>query len=200
MRRTAAEAARTREALIVAGVAHFAEHAYAGADLQSIADEAGVTRGAIYHHFGSKRGYFAAVVERAFGDLRARIVSAADERRDPWDGLAAGCDAFLAAAVDPTFRRIGLLDGPAVLGWEAWRAIDERTTAGSLGEGLADLAMRGALSTRDVEALTLALSGAMNELSLWIASQPDSAAALARARDTVRGLLDAYRVSIASGT
>jgi hypothetical protein len=74
-----------------------------------------------------------------------------------------------------------LLDAPAVLGWDGWKAIDDRTTARSLREGLA--------GARDADALTAALSGAMNELALWIAAQPEPADALARARAVVHQLL-----------
>ena len=192
MRRTAEAAARTHESLLEAGVRYFAEHTYAEASLAEIAEQLGVTRGAIYHHFGSKRGFFEAVVERLLSDLRDRIVAAAEEAEDSWSGLRAGSDVFLAAAANETFRRIGLLEAPAVLGWESWKAIDDRTTASSLREGLAELAGEGALRSNDVDAVAAALSGAMNELALWISAQPSPDEALARARAVVHQLLAAY--------
>jgi hypothetical protein len=78
-----------------------------------------------------------------------------------------------------------------VLGWDAWKAIDERTTASSLREGLAELNAHDALKTDDVDALATGLSRAMNELALWIAAQPSAAQALARARAVVHELLGA---------
>jgi AcrR family transcriptional regulator len=191
MRRTAQAAAQTRASLVEAGVGYFANHSYGDASMEAIAGRLGVTRGAIYHHFGSKRGFFAAVVERVMAGLRDRIVAAAASVGNGWDGLRAGSDVFLEAAADETFRRIVLLDAPAVLGWEAWKAIDDRTTASSLREGLAELNAQGALRTDDVDALAAGLSGAMNELALWIAAQPSPVEALARARTIVHDLLGA---------
>ncbi len=194
MRRTAEEASRTRGSLIEAGERYFAAHTYTDSSMEAIARQLAVTRGAIYHHFGSKRGFFEAVVESVMDRLRARIVAAAEAAGEGWDGLRAGCDVFLQAAADETFRRIVLLDAPAVLGWDAWKSVDDRTTASSLREGLAALAEDGALKTDDIEALAAGLSGAMNELSLWIAAQPSPHDALARARSVVHQLLRAYEV------
>jgi AcrR family transcriptional regulator len=191
LRRTAEAAAQTRESLLEAGVGYFATHAYGEASMEAISRGLGVTRGAVYHHFGSKRGFFAAVVERVMAGLRDRIVAAAESAGKGWDGLRAGSDVFLEAAADEAFRRIVLLDAPAVLGWNEWKAIDDRTTASSLREGLAALEAQGALKTRDVDALAAGLSGAMNELALWIAAQPSTPRALARARTVVHELLDA---------
>jgi AcrR family transcriptional regulator len=193
VRRTAEAAARTRDSLVEAGVRYFATHAYTEASLEAIAAELGVTRGAVYHHFGSKRGFFAAVVEAVLSELRDEIVAAAERAGDGWSGLRAGSDVFLEAAADETFRRIALLDAPAVLGWEAWKAIDDRTTASSLRAGLAELAREGALKADDIDAIAAGLSGAMNELSLWVAAQPSPDEALARARAVVHRLLAAYK-------
>jgi AcrR family transcriptional regulator len=191
MRRSAEAAAQTRAALVEAGVGYFAANSYGEASLEAIAGRLGVTRGAIYHHFGSKRGFFAAVVEHVMTGLRERIVAAAESAGNGWDGLHAGSSVFLEAADDDTFRRIVLLDAPAVLGWEAWKEIDDRTTASSLREGLADLSDQDLLKTDDVDALATALSGAMNELALWIAAQPSPQQALGRARAVVHELLGA---------
>jgi AcrR family transcriptional regulator len=191
MRRTAEAAAQTRASLLDAGVSYFASHSYGDASMEAIARRLGVTRGAIYHHFGSKRGFFAAVVESVMAGLRDRIVAAAASAGDGWEGLRVGSDVFLEAAADETFQRIVLLDAPAVLGWEAWKAIDDRTTASSLREGLTELKEQGALKADDVDPVAAGLSGAMNELALWIAAQPSPAHALARARAVVHDFLGA---------
>jgi hypothetical protein len=120
--------------------------------------------------------------------LRDEIIATAEGAGQGWEGLRAGSDAFLQAATDERFRRTVLLEAPAVLGWDAWKAIDDRTTASSLREGLA---REGALKADDIEALAAGLSGAMNELALWIAGQPSAQDALARARTVVHQLLGA---------
>jgi len=193
MRRTAAAAARTRGGLVEAGAAYFRDHPYDEVALEDVAAELGVTRGAIYHHFGSKRDFFIAVVEKALADLRDQIVTAAGKAGSGWKGVAAGCNVFLAAGADEKFRRIVLVDAPAVLGRETWTAIDDRTTGASLRAALDNLAAAGAVATEDVEALTVGISGAINELSLWVASQPSNRKALTRAQAIVSAMLTAFQ-------
>ena len=191
-RRTADEAAQTRSDLVAEGIRYFAERSYASAPLEELVARLGVTRGALYHHFGSKRGYFEAVLEQVLEQLGERIVAQAEQAGDGAAGLRAGCAAFLEAATDPTFRQIVLLDAPAVLGWQAWKQADERTTTQTLREGLDELKQAGELLSDDVEALAAALSGAMNELALWVAAQPDPRDALPRARAVIEGMLEPW--------
>ena len=117
----------------------------------------------------------------------------AEEAGEGWDGLRAGCDTFLQAATDATFRQVALIDAPAVLGWQTWKRLDDRTTSRTLREGLEQLRRAGQLRGDDVEAVAAALSGAMNELALWVAAQPKPRLALARARSVVASMLDVWR-------
>lgn len=192
-RRTAEVAARTRAALVDAGVEFFAERSYGQAPLEELVGRLGVTRGALYHHFGSKQGFFEAVVERVLERLAERIEEASRDQGDGWDGLVAGCLTFVAAATDDAFRRIVLLDAPAALGWRVWKEIDDRTAARTLRAGLAQLRDDGELATTDMEPLAAALSGAMNELGLWLADQDPVAPALGRAEATLSMILAAVR-------
>jgi len=191
-RRTAEEAARTRADLVAEGLLYFTERPYASAPLQELVARLGVTRGALYHHFGSKRGYFEAVVEWILEQLGHRIVREAERAGEGRDGLKAGCDTFLAAATDATFRQIVLIDAPAVLGWQAWKELDDRTTSRTLREGLDELRQAGELESEDTEALAAALSGAMNELALWVAAQPRPRRALPRAQAAVAAMLEVF--------
>jgi len=153
---------------------------------------AGVTKGALYHHFGSKEGLFREVLRQVQGDVADRIEQAADALPDPWDRLSAGCRAFLSAGADPGIRRIMLIDAPAVLGWEEWRAMDEAASARHLADALADLVEAGAIAPRPIEPLAHLLSGAMNEAALWLARSTGPT----DEEDTVReltGLLDGLR-------
>lgn len=84
-----------------------------------IVREAGLTRGALYHHFRSKKGLFLAVLEAAQQSIASRVEEEAGGSEDPWTQLLLGCRAFMKEAVEPRNRRILLVDGPAVLGWEA---------------------------------------------------------------------------------
>lgn len=177
----------------MAGISAFAEAGYAGVSLEELMRSLGITRGALYHHFKSKRVYFRAVVERLLEDLEKQISAASSRAGDGWEGIEAGCNAFLKAALDPRYRRIVIVDGPAALGWKEWKCLDDKHLTSSLREGLAELRPAALLSVGDVDAVSIALSGAMNELVLWIAHHPQPRVALKRARTTVARLLGSYR-------
>ena len=136
-RRTQADRSHaTRAALLRSGRALFAARGFARTAREEIVERAGVTRGALHHHFGTKQELFAAVFEELEGELAARIATAAMAGVDPRDQLRRGCHEFLDAALDPAVQRIVLLDAPAVLGWAAWREVDARYGLGLVTEGL----------------------------------------------------------------
>jgi len=141
----------------------FAEFGFAAVSVEQIAEGAGVTRGAVYHHFAGKHGLFEAVLADAHQRIGAAVAEAAPG--EGWDAIVSGSLAFLRAASDPALRRIVLVDGPAVVGWEVWRESDAENSARLLAEGLAEL---DDLSV-DPAAAGALLSGAMNEAALWIA-------------------------------
>jgi AcrR family transcriptional regulator len=151
----------------------FTEQGYANAATEDIVAQAGVTRGALYHHFGSKEGLFLAVVEAVQQDVGQRVEAAAAPHADVWDQLLAGCAAFLGASRDPQVQRIMLLDAPAVLGWTVWRELDARYSMSALRAALAELMTNGQLMPLPLDALTHLLSGAMNEAALWVAQSAD---------------------------
>ena len=97
------------------------------------------------------------------------------------------------AATDETFRKIVLVEAPAAPGWQAWKELDDRTTALTLKQGLLKLHQSGELHTDDVDALTAGLSGAMNELSLWVAAEKSPRSALPRAKSVTTLLLRSFR-------
>jgi len=162
-----------------------------------------VARGAaaLYHHFGGKgalggkEGLFAALYEEVQREVAARIREAAKERRDAWSALKAGCHAFLDACVDPTVRRVMLLDAPAVLGWEHWREVDARHGLGLLKEGLREAMEEGAIGERPVDPITHLLVGAINEAAMWIARSGETGAALRQVGESLDELLEGLRAT-----
>lgn len=168
----AEQRAATHRALLAEGRRRFARDGYHAVVLEEVARGIGATKGAAYHHFGSKAGLFRAVVEEAQQDVGRRVAAAAEAVDDPWDQLLAGCRAFLSAASDPDIQRIMLLDAPTVLGWDEWRAMDEAASARHLSEALAGMIASGVIADQPVEPLTRLLSGAMNEAALWLARSP----------------------------
>ncbi len=185
----AAQTEATTQKLIAIARALFAERGYADTAAEDIVQRAGVTRGALYHHFGSKEGLFRAAVESVQAEIGARVEAAAADAEDAWAELLNGCRAFLMAALDPQARQIVLVDAPAVLGWEAWRAMDEANSMALLREALAELIEAGLLLPLPLDALTRLLSGAMNEAALWIAAAADRDAALEQAMTALEALL-----------
>ncbi|RVX38033.1 TetR family transcriptional regulator [Nonomuraea polychroma] len=182
----------TRRTLLAASRRLFAAKGYGAVGLAEIVRESGVTKGALYHHFAGKAELFRAVLEEVQQEVAARVVAAAEAAADPWDQLKNGCAAFVAAGADPEVQRIMLVDGPAVLGWTEWRAIDEATSAKHLTEALTTLIENGTLPAQPVAPLTRLLSGAMNEAALWLAQStgPDD---LADTQTALSRLLDSLR-------
>lgn len=165
----AEQRAATRQALLAEGRRRFAADGYHHVVLAEVARAAGVTKGAAYHHFDSKAGLFRAAVCEVQQELGERVATAAEQYDDLWEQLRAGCRAFLAAGTDPAVRRILLIDAPAVLGWDEWRAMDEESSARHLAEALSALVAAGIIADQPVEPLARLLSGALNETALWIA-------------------------------
>jgi AcrR family transcriptional regulator len=191
----AEQRAATMHTLIQVAHDAFAKDGYAAAAMEDIVQQAGVTRGALYHHFGSKAGLFRAVLEAIQAEVAGRIISAATAQREPWGQLIAGCHAFLEASLDPAVQRIMLVDAPAVLGWDTWRRIDAEQSGKTLEDILTILNAHGLIKPLPMTALTRLLSGAMNEAALWIAQAADPPQALAECKLALEGLLLSLRTT-----
>jgi AcrR family transcriptional regulator len=183
--------AATIEGLVRLARREFATHGYGGASVDRIAAAAELTKGAVYYHFHSKAGLFEAVLRQVQRDLSARIEASAGRRREPLAAVHAGCEAFLELAIDDELRQIVLADGPAVLGWSKWRAIDAEHGLGSLKDGLRVCHAAGvlAVAAADVDVLAHWLSGAMNEAVFMIAEATDRTRALTEAKRALSTLL-----------
>lgn len=162
----------TRLELIAAARDLFAS-GYEAASTPAIALKAGVTRGALYHHFKDKRDLFKAVVEQIAEDIVVQINAAATGSQAPTDSIVAGCRAFISACDNAAMRQIFFLDAPAVLGWKTWREIDARYGLGSLKEGLAVCATAGLLEEDQIHSVAHLISGALNEAVFMLAEQPN---------------------------
>lgn len=116
VRRTRAEMEETRATLLSTARQVFSEHGYVGTSMDDLTARAGLTRGALYHHFGDKQGLLAAVVEQIDGEVDVRLNSITDTASDAWDGFRRRCRAYLEMALEPDIQRIVLRDARAVLG------------------------------------------------------------------------------------
>ncbi|MGB5937758.1 MAG: TetR family transcriptional regulator [Ornithinimicrobium sp.] len=194
MRRTKAESDATAAALLDEATLQFAERGYAAVSIEDVASGAGVTRGAVAHHFGTKRRLFEQVLARTQQSVGDHVATAADAIADPWTAFEVGCRIFLEHSLAAPVRRIMLIDAPAVLGWGTWREQDAATSGRHLAEALGELIDAGLVDVASVPATTALLSGAMNEAALWAASQTHETA-LDEAWHDLRRLLSAIRAT-----
>ncbi len=169
----------------------FAQKGYTATALDDIVAGASLTKGALYHHFDSKRDLFRAVYEQEQQQLMETLTAEAAKRRGAWRMLQAACEAFLDSSLDPAVQRITLLDAPAALGWEAMRAIEGEGSLKLLKEGLQRSMDEGSIDRRPVDPLAHLLFGALCEAAMTIARSPDQPATARRTRTELRRLLDA---------
>ncbi|HXD53448.1 MAG TPA: helix-turn-helix domain-containing protein [Solirubrobacteraceae bacterium] len=180
----------TRERILATARRLFGERGYEATSIELVLESSGVARGALYHHFASKAELFDAVAEEVFVEIAARAdEAAAAAGRDMLDRFRAGARAWLEMAIDPAVQRIALTDPLIVLGWQRWRALDEKHSLGSLRAGFAVLESEGRVPAGESELLANLLLAALNEAALFIASAKDQQAALATARRTIDALL-----------
>jgi AcrR family transcriptional regulator len=192
-RTKAAQRDATIAALIGAARKLFAERGYAAVGTEEIVQAAGVTRGALYHHFRDKEELFQAVLVQVSAETTTRIAREASAVDDPWEELVTGIDAFLDACMTPEMQRIVLIDGPAVLGWDLWRAIDAEHGLGLLEQAVQNAIDAGRLAPQSARAVAHVLLGALDEAAMVVARAPDPIAARAEMGKTVRHLLDGLR-------
>jgi AcrR family transcriptional regulator len=166
----------TTAALTAAARELFAADGFGATSLDAVVAKAGVTKGALYHHFAGKRELFAAVFAAEQRRLAAAIVAAYEREADPWRAFEAGCGAFIEACQEPGVQRIALLDAPAALGWETIRQLE----AGSLEmmkQGIERAIEAGAIADRPAAPLAHLLFGAICESAMVVAraEHPDAA-------------------------
>ncbi len=175
-RRTQAERSGvTREALIEAARPLFARRGYAGVSAEQIVRAAGVTRGALYHHFEGKKGLFEAVYERIEAELAQRIAAGAlaGGAGAPLEAMRAGAEMFLQACTEPEAQQIVLLDGPSVLGWDRWREIASEHGLGLIEATLQAAVDAGAIVDQPIRPLAHVLMGALDEAAMLVARADD---------------------------
>ena len=182
----------TRQVLIDAATRLFAERGYQETPIEAVLEESRVSRGALYHHFESKEALFEAVLEETETRIAAEIAATAVRETDPVEQLRAGAVAWLRVSRDPVCRRIALIDAPSVVGWERWRAIDEKHGFGMLKAALQLAAEAGRLRRESIDVVAHVLLAATLELALVIARSPDPEQALTTAEATVSELLNGF--------
>lgn len=194
VRRTQAErSAATRAQLIGAGRKLFADKGFSEVSTQAIVDAAGVTRGALYHQFADKTELFAAVYEDVERELVADIgrqISSA-QPGDPVQAMRIGARLFLDGCSAPDVQQIVLIDAPAVLGWERWRAVGVKYGLGVIEAMLAAAVEQGAIPQQPLRSTAHVLLGALDEAALFVSRAAD--------RDQARSDMEAVCDRMISG-
>ena len=183
----------TTERLIAVAHRAFAEKGFAEVSLDAVAAEAGVTRGALHHHFTNKAGLFEAVLRRIDREVGAEMIPAWEAEPDPWQGFRACFHVYLDAVLRPDRCRILFQDAPAVLGM---KSVDILMDSG-FGDTMADLAgfiAKGRIRGPDAEALAHLVNGSIFALAFWAAEGLPEDNRLPRAHATLAALFDGLTI------
>jgi AcrR family transcriptional regulator len=175
-RRTQAErTAATRALLINAARKLFADNGFANVSTQAIVAAAGVTRGALYHQFDDKADLFAAVYEEVERDLVADVAREIMDAQpvDPLEAMRTAARLFLDRCCEPAVQRIVLIDAPAVLGWDRWRAVGVKYGLGVIEGMLAHAIAEGAMPDQPLRPTAHVLLGALDEAALYMSRASD---------------------------
>lgn len=176
VRRTRVEMEETRASLLATARKVFSERGYADTSMDDLTAQAGLTRGALYHHFGDKKGLLLAVVEQIDAEMDGRLQAISDGAGDLWEGFRSRCRAYLEMAVEPEIQRIVLRDARAVLGGAA--PDSQRHCLDSMQKLIEQLIQQGIVADACPEALASLIYGSLAEAAFWIADGDEGNARL----------------------
>ncbi len=165
VRRTPELAEETRTAIVVAARRHFAERGYAPSSLAAIADEAGVTKGGLLHHFPNKDALFLEVWTQmqVMMDADTRAAAAASRSSsDPFAAFLAGCRRYLDWASRADFQQVVLIDGPSVLGARRWYELDQKLGEDNVRAGVEWLIRKGIVKDGEARPLAVLIQSTLN--------------------------------------
>ena len=165
----------TRDAIVAAAAALFGGKGFAATVIDEIAVEAGVAKGAVYHHFPSKEAVFEAVLRQTSAALAADITAKVSQARDVLSMLVLGTEAYFEACAQGPTGRIVLKDGPAVLGWERWREIDEEHFGRAIPGALSVAMDQGLIERQPIGPMSRLLMGAVTEAAAACSVSADPA-------------------------
>jgi len=185
----------TRIALIGAAKKLFAARGYGGVSMEEVVRNAGVTRGALYHHYSGKKDLFQAVYETVEREVTEAIATDALQGHSPWEMSQIGWRSFLDRCRDDSVSRIVLLDAPSVLGVEAFRAVADQYGGALVRANIQALIEAGELEQQPVEPLARILTGALIEGAISIAQSNEPETTRDQMSAAIERLMEGMRVS-----
>ena len=181
----------TTEALLAAAHQSFASAGFTSTSLETLSAGAGVTRGALHHHFTNKSGLFEAVLRQIVAEVAAEVTASWYISPDPWTNFQQGFHSYLDAILRPDRRRILFQDAPAVLGMKSVDILMQ-SEFGAMVDDLGQMIGSGQIAATDPEALGHLLNGATINLAFWAAEGPASESRLPRAHATLQAMLTGF--------
>ena len=193
MAKQAERRAATRAAILAAARHLMGQQGFAATSMDEVAAQAGLAKGAVYHHFPSKAALFEAVFEAVSADLAQEVAAAARNAPDVLAAMVAAIRFYFTACAEGERARVILQDGPAVLGWGRWREIDEAYFGGGIPRGLAAAMEQGLVARQPVEPLARLLLGAVTEGAMACAGRSDLPQAAAGYAEAAASLVESLR-------
>lgn len=183
----------TRKKLVATARQQFGRVGYADTVMDELTAQAGMTRGALYHHFGDKKGLFLAVAQEIDAEMDARLADISAHAADNWSAFKGRCRAYLEMTMEPEVQRILLRDSPSVLGAEYLQAGKLQCVA-SMTRMLKTLMEEKHIAPTSPEVLAHLINGGLMDAAFWIANRPEDIQALPKALDGVELLLNGLKL------
>lgn len=193
--------ASTKRALVDVAAKLFTKQGYAATSLDQVVAGARVTKGALYHHFSGKQAVYEAVFEKIETDASARIRKALKGSKDPWEKALIGLRAFLEIVQDPTYQRVVIQEGPAILGYERFREQEERSSYGLVQDLVRDVLEDSTydLSDEMLETFSRIFYGAMSAAGQSVSSAAEPKVAVAQVETAIAFILTGLRTLADNG-
>jgi AcrR family transcriptional regulator len=189
----------TRDALVASARDRFGRLGYAATSLEEIVRSAGVTQGALYHHFRGKQDLFRCVFEAVKRELSREAFPIDLASDDAWGDLVWGCRSFIEKHADPSVQRIVLIDARSVLSWDDWHKVESEYGVVLLRGTLRRLVHRGIIEPQPLNSLAMILGGALSQACMLVTNTEDHAGAIDEAMAIIERLLEGLRPRMTSG-
>ncbi|KJB86933.1 TetR family transcriptional regulator [Paenibacillus sp. E194] len=183
----------TKGKLLEAAREAFGTIGYANTSMDELTASVGLTRGALYHHFGDKKGLLAAVVEEIDQEMDNRLHDISNAAATSWEGFVGRCRAYIEMAIEPEIQRIVLRDAPSVLG-NGFTHPSQSQCLATMATMLQQFMDEGIIAVTDSHALARMLNGGLMNAAFWLANAQDAEKELAVALHSLGVVLDGLRM------
>jgi AcrR family transcriptional regulator len=183
----------TKGKLLEAAREAFGTIGYANTSMDELTASVGLTRGALYHHFGDKKGLLAAVVDEIDQEMDNRLHDISNAAATPWEGFVGRCRAYIEMAIEPEIQRIILRDAPSVLG-NGFTHPSQSQCLATMATMLQQFMDEGIIAVTDSHSLARMLNGGLMNAAFWLANSQDAEKELAVALHSLGVVLDGLRM------